>query len=325
MAKWFIGIDLGGTYIKFGLLDDQRRAGESFQLPTPAGAGAEGVIGQMVAGARQLMDRQKLSKADVAGVGIGSPGPLSISKGIVLAMPNITGMTNVPIRDEVSRRLGLPAVLENDANAAALGEYLCGAGGNGGDMVLLTLGTGIGSGIIIGGRILHGAHEIGAEMGHLIIVPGGEPCGCGQRGCLERYSSATYLAANGTKLLQGDNRPSSLRKVLAAKGQVNSQDINEARRAGDAVAGEIWDRAVYYLAIGCVSICRLFDPVEIVLAGGLAKAGEDLMQPLRRHFLALHWKLTEPMTEIVFSRLGEQAGVIGAAGVAWQAFAPARP
>ena len=259
-----------------------------------------------------------LKAADVLGVGIGAPGPLGISAGVVRDMPNLPGFRNVPLRDRVAAGLGLRAVLENDANAAALGEYLCGVGRSGGDMVLLTLGTGVGSGIIINGKILHGVHEMGAELGHVIVEPGGESCGCGQRGCLERYASATYLAQYAARQVR-QGRKSSLEGILKAKDALNARDVNEARKAGDALAAEVWDRAAYYLAIACVDICRAFDPERIVLAGGMTQAGEDLLRPVQEHFRRLHWSITEPMTRIVISELGNDAGVIGAAGVAWQA------
>ena len=187
-------------------------------------------------------------------------------------------------------------------------------------MVLLTLGTGLGGGVITRGRILHGAHEMGAEIGHMIVVPGGEQCGCGQRGCLERYCSATYLAELATRQVVSEGRASSLGALIETKGAIDAKDVNDARREGDALAGEIWDQTAFYLALASVNLCRIFDPDEIVLAGGLTKAGEDLMQPLRGHFRSLHWKITEPMTKLAFAQLGNDAGAIGAAGVAWQAF-----
>ena len=319
MAKQCIGVDLGGTFIKFIAVDQLRRPGKPLQLPTPSNKGAEGVAAQIAAGVRQLVSTSGLGAADVLGVGIGSPGPLKISEGIVVATPNIPGMENAPLVKMVGERLGIPAALENDANAAALGEYLCGAG-RGGDMALLTLGTGVGSGIILDGRILHGRHELGAELGHMIIVPGGELCGCGQHGCLERYCSATYLAQRTMRRLEDPGCESSLKEVMRHKGSIDSKDIEDARRAGDKLAAEAWDECMNYLAIGCINICRTFDPDDIVLTGGMTKAGDDLMGPLMGHFRRLHWSITEPLTRISIARLGNDAGAIGAAAVAWQAF-----
>ena len=317
MARYCIGIDLGGTFIKFGLLDDQQRPGDVFQLPTPTDRGGEGVVDQMIVGAKQLLDTGGVSADEVVGIGIGAPGPLDLAAGVVIGMPNLAGMENMPLRDRLSEAMTFPAVLENDANAAAYGEYICGAGRDAQDMVMLTLGTGVGSGIIVDGRVLHGAHGIGAEFGHVVIEPGGEVCGCGQRGCLERYCSATYMARHAAQRL-ADGDASLLKDALGRNGELTAKDINEARRAGDAVAAEVWDRGTYYLALACVNICRIFDPDEIVLGGGMIRAGDDLMTPIMEHFCRLHWSLTEPATTIAFSTLGNDAGVIGAAGVAWQ-------
>jgi glucokinase len=319
MAKCCIGIDLGGTFTKFIAVGEDRRAGKPLQLPTPTDKGPDGVADQMASGVRQLISSAGLAAGDILGVGIGSPGPLKIAEGIVVATPNIPGMENVPLAAMVRDRLGIPAFLENDANAAALGEYLFGAA-RGGDMVLLTLGTGIGSGIVLGGRILHGAHEMGAELGHMIVEPAGEPCGCGQRGCLERYSSAAAVARLAARRLEEDSGATLLRDILRRKGAIDSRDVVQARNAGDRLAGEVWDRSVCYLALGCVNICRIFDPDDIVLAGGMTKAGDELMGPLTAHFRRLHWSITEPLTRISIAKLGNDAGAIGAAAVAWQAF-----
>jgi glucokinase len=320
MSRYCIGIDLGGTFIKFCLLDENYRASEIFQLPTPVDQGASGVIQQMTTGARQLM--LKVAKGDIIGVGIGSPGPLKISQGIVIAVPNIPGLENCPMRDLMARELGIAAVMENDANAAAYGEFIAGAGKGAHNMVMLTLGTGVGSGIIIDGKVMQGAHEIGGEIGHMIVQPqGGEECGCGQSGCLERYCSATFLAARAQRLVE-QGQPSLLAEVLKKKERLDARDINEAAKAGDALAATVWDEAMRYLAYACVNIARTLDPDEIVLAGGLVNAGEDLMVPLRKHYEALHWSLTKVLTPIVIAKLGSDAGVIGAAGVAWAKFGP---
>jgi glucokinase len=316
-SKHCIGIDLGGTFIKFGLLSDKREASETFQLPTPSTT--EELVARMVEGARELMARHALETKDVVGVGIGAPGPADLANGVIIVTPNIPALRNLPIRDLISKALGLPAILENDANAAGYGEFLCGAAKGTRNMVLLTLGTGIGSGIVVDGKVLHGSHGLGAELGHMIVQPGDEMCGCGQRGCLERYSSAHYLARYAARLVK-DGRPSSLAAILSRGEIINSRDINEARKAGDHLAAEVWDRGAYYLGIACVSICRIFDPEMIVFGGGMAAAGEDLLEPVRRHFSKQDWKLTANSAQIGIATLENEAGCIGAAGVAWDMF-----
>jgi len=321
MSQYCIGIDLGGTFIKAALVDEEMTLRAQAAAPTPADRGPDGVIETMAATAEGLLVEGGIDPRDVLGVGIGSPGPLDLENGLVIGMPNIPGFDNVPIRDRLAARLAAPAVLENDANAAALGEFLAGSGRDVEHMVLLTLGTGLGSGIIIAGRLLHGAHGLGGELGHLIVQPGGEPCGCGQRGCLERYTSATYLARYARRLVE-QGRGGALADVFARTGEITSKDVAEAAGAGDELAGEVWDRAVRHLAIGCVNVCRILDPDLIVLGGGMAKAGDDLLDPLREHFRREHWNLAEIRTALALASLGNDAGVLGAAGVAWQRFAP---
>jgi len=312
--KYHLGIDLGGTNVKFCLLDRDQRPGEILQLTTPEGR--DDIINQMVCGAEKIMRDHGLDKNAVLGVGVGSPGPIDLANGVLLGLPNIPSMRNVALRDVLCKRLGLPVVLENDANAAAYGEYICGAGRTSRDMVLLTLGTGIGSGIIIDGKILHGAHGIGAEFGHMLVERDGEQCGCGQKGCLERYCSATHMANRARTLIERGGRSGLLAAALRQSGQITGKDIYEAVVAGDELAGEVWDTGLYYLAVACVNISRIFDPDAIVLSGGMANAGEHLIRPLQEHFERLHWSVTDILTKIEIATLGPDAGAIGAAGVA---------
>ncbi|MBS3733299.1 MAG: ROK family protein [Phycisphaerae bacterium] len=320
MTQYCIGIDLGGTYIKFVALDAMYALGEVIALPTPAGDGAEAVADCIAEGARRVMNARGIAAEAVLGVGIGAPGPLRISEGVVVAMPNIPGMKDAPLAQMVSERLGRPAVLENDANAAALGEFLCGAGEKARLMVLLTLGTGVGSGVILDGQVFHGGGEQAPELGHMIIVPDGEPCNCGQRGCLERYCSATFMAARARRQIEQDGCDGELARRLKDTGTIGSKDVEDAAAAGDALAAQQWDEMTRYLALGCVNICRIYDPDEIVLAGGMVKAGEVLLRPVREHFAKLTWTLAPVRTEITLAQLGNDAGAIGAAGVAWQKF-----
>lgn len=319
-AKYCIGIDFGGTNVRFCLLDTQWRLEGVLQLATASSP--QDIVSQMVCGAQKLMADHGLGKQDIAGVGIGSPGPLDLAEGVIYGTPNIPGMEDLPLRDLVAEGLDLPATLENDANAAAYGEYLCGAGADSQNMVLLTLGTGIGSGIVMDGRILHGSHGIGAEIGHMIVEPGGEQCGCGQQGCLELYCSAGHIARKAKELIEQDGQQGLLAAVFNQTGQITAKDIQEAVVADDELACELWDGAAKYLAIACVNICRIFDPDQIVLAGGMTNAGEHLTTPLMAHFEKLHWSLTDIVTKIDIAALAKDAGVIGAAGVAWQAFGP---
>lgn len=317
MAKVCIGVDFGGTFIKFATLDETMQPGETFQLPTPLEQGPEAIIECIITGTRQLIDKEGLSRNDIVGVGIGSPGPLSPSRGMIYRLPNIPGMENLPLCDRVSQALKLPARLENDANAAALGEFLCGAGVGRQNMIMLTLGTGLGGGIIYQGKIIHGGHEIAGELGHMIVQPGGRDCGCGQKGCLEQYCSASGITRHATRLIREQGRLSSMADVLDRNGSLSARDINKAHKAGDELAGEIWNELTYFLALGCVNFCRIFDPDQIVFAGGITKAGDDLLLPVKKKWNELNWKMTDDKTDVAIASLGSDAGVIGAAGVAW--------
>lgn len=321
MAKTCIGIDLGGTYVKFGLVDETRHAvGEVFSLPTPPNPKPDDIVAVTARGVEKIIADHSLVRDDVLGVGIGAPGPLSVKRGILLQLPNMQTMRNFPLPGRVSQAVGLPATLENDANAAAFAEYLCGAGKGTEDMVMFTLGTGVGGGIIIGGKVLHGANEMGGELGHVIVQPGGRQCPCGQKGCLEQYGSAMNLAKYAAQRLENEKPVSRLTDVLEQTGEIDAKDIHAASRNGDAFAAEVWDEMTYYLAVGCVNICRLFDPNRIVFAGGMTQAGDDLLEPLRRHFREQNWTMLETQTTLAIATLGADAGAIGAANVAWETF-----
>ncbi len=183
---------------------------------------------------------------------------------------------------------------------------------------MLTLGTGVGSGIIIDGSLVHGAHDMGGELGHLIVSPGGRQCSCGQKGCLEEYSSAGALGRyTAEALASGEGSDSSLQAVLKANGEIDALDIEKAMLAGDAFAKARWGEFCYYLALGCVNIIRMIDPDRIVLSGGITKAGDTLYKPLMEQFAKLDWSLLETKTDIAIAQLGSDAGAVGAAGVAW--------
>jgi len=319
MAACCIGIDLGGTFIKLGLLDRQLAVTAQDRRPTPA-AGGQAVIDAMADAAEDLLASAGVRKSDAAGVGIGSPGPLDLDAGVIIGTPNIPGLRGVALREELTRRLGLPAALDNDANLAALGEFLVGSGRDVRHMVLLTLGTGVGSGIVVDGELLHGGHGIGAEVGHMIVRPGGRPCGCGQRGCLEQYASAGHLARHARRMIEDEGRGGRLADVLAEKGDLDARDVQQAAAAGDPTARRAWDEAVAALADACVSLARVLDPDLIVIGGGMAAAGEALMGPLREQYRGRHWTLTHPRTDLALASLGNDAGVIGAAAAAWRRF-----
>ena len=321
MSKFCLGIDFGGTTIKFGVLGEDMAPTEAiFDIPTPISQGPDAIVDVMVRGCQRVVAESGIAMEDVLGVGIGSPGPLSISRGILLNLPNVPGMQNFPLTARVSEILGLPVALENDANAAAYGEYICGAGKGCRDIVMLTLGTGVGGGIICDDKIIHGRYDMGGELGHLIVEPNGLQCSCGQKGCIEQYCSASNIAKHAAVMIREKKLTGLLADILHEKGTINTRDINQSRRDGDPVAAEIWEQCTRYLALGCVNLCRVFDPDRILFAGGLSMAGDDLLESTQKHFQELNWTLLDTTTELMIATLGTHAGVMGAAGVAWKNF-----
>jgi len=314
-ANCTIGIDLGGTNIKGGVCDAAGGLLVTHEIETQAERGFEHVFARLLGLVDELLRKAGIGKADVAGIGLGTPGPLSHSRGIVYNAPNLPGWVNVPLRERFSRATGLPVVLENDANAAAYGEYVAGAGKDVSSLVMLTLGTGIGGGIVLDGRLWRGADESAGEIGHMVLVPGGRTCPCGQAGCLERYASANAVAERLVEAIRAGNACSLTADIERGRA-VDARQVLRAADAGDALAARIWDETCYYLALGCLSLERLLSPELIVLAGGLTNAGRRLLEPVQTHFQKLRWHLMPATTRITFATLGTEAGTIGAAALA---------
>lgn len=307
-----IGIDVGGTDIKAGLVAVGGRVIEQTSIATEVDGGVDQVIARIAGLIDSLGGTAAAHGLALAGVGLGMPGTLSRKRGLIIAPPNLTGWRNVPIVQRLGAFTKLHIHLDNDANFAALGEYFCGAGRGGGDMVLLTLGTGIGSGIILDGRLFHGAGENAGEFGHTIVHVGGRRCGCGQHGCLEAHSSARHLTARVMEALDA-GEPSALRDVRDRGGGIEAADIVAAAQQGDALARRVWEDACRYLAVGCINIHAALDPDRIVFAGGMSKAGDFLLAQVRRAIDELASPMLGELPELRIAELGNDAGFIGAA------------
>jgi len=309
-----VGLDLGGTDVKAALVSEGGEILARKACRTRLEGGAEAVLSDMAGLAEAVMAQAGVPAAAVAGVGIGSPGPLSPRRGTIIRAANLPPFENVPLRDEIGRRTGLPTVLANDGNAAAYGEFWVGAGRDVAHMVLLTLGTGVGAGVIIEGRLLGGHFENAAELGHTIVEVNGRPCSCGQRGCLEQYASAGNVARRAVEAVR-EGAESVLSGVPGGPERLTSEDVVEAVRRGDALATGIWEDACRYLGMACVNIERAFNPAVIALGGGMSAAGSLLVERVRRYRDSLRWSLLDDIAEIVPARLGNDAGVMGAAGL----------
>jgi glucokinase len=311
-----VGVDLGGTNIKAGLVDENAVIKSKSSVPT--GQGAEVVVKNIINAAEQAIEQAGIKRSEVVGIGIGSPGPMSHRQGMVINPGNLPGMKNVPVRELVTKATGIRTTLENDANAAAFGEFWAGAGRGVSDLVMFTLGTGVGGGVITEGRLLRGYFENGAELGHMLVQPGGRRCSCGQPGCLEAYSSAYFLARRAEEFI-AEGRKSTLKKYMAGGQIIMAEHVVAEAKAGDELAQQVWNEACYYLAVACVTMQHVVNPQRVVMAGGLIAAGDFLLAPIRKYFSELTWKLLDDYPEIIFATLGNDAGFIGAAGCAWQA------
>jgi glucokinase len=322
---YYLGIDLGGTNIKSGVVDDQGRALSFEHIETEAALGPEAGLDHLGEVARRAVAASGLGWDEIVAVGLGSPGTMDIQAGLLLDPPNLPGWDNWPIREKLAERLAKPTVLQNDANAAAYGEYWVGAGRGTQSLVLFTLGTGIGGGIIDHGRIVEGRHSHGGECGHIIIqMDNPRLCSCGQYGHLEAYASATSLVKRAHEALaREDSMP--LRQA-ATENRLTSRAIAEAAIAGDPLAYRLIRETARYLAVGAVSLIHTIDPDIVLFSGGMIAAGPAFLDAIRSDIQAMAFPVPAARVRVEYAELGGEAGVIGAAGCARMAVgSPAGP
>lgn len=313
----YVGLDVGGTTMKAGVVDDQGRALASVNLPTEAYRGQEFGLERMVEAIHQAIAAANLDLHDIAAVGVATPGTMDIPSGVILDPPNLRPWRNVPVRDYIQQTLQLPTAFQNDANAAALGEFWAGAGRDAQSLVLFTLGTGIGGGIIIGDLIVQGEHSHGGELGHTKIeMTGARQCSCGRWGCLEAYASATSVVKRAAEALAQPEARSALHAAAQVEGGLTARAIFDAAADGDALAGAIVEQTAFYLAVGAMNMMHTIDPDMVVFGGGMIAAGDWFLQRIRRHVCDLAFPVPAERTKIVYAELGSDAGFIGAAACA---------
>lgn len=313
-AALFAGLDVGGSSMKAGIVDDTGRPLSSVSLPTEAHKGQEHGLARMCETIRLAIRRAGVSESQIAAVGVATPGTMDIPAGIILDPPNLKPWQNVPVREHVARELGLPTAFQNDANAAAFGEYWCGAGQGAHSMVLFTLGTGVGGGIVIGDRVVQGEHSHGAELGHTIIeMTNPRMCGCGRLGCVEAYASAPSVVKRTLEALGREGGKSSLQCIVTSGRELTCKDIFEAA-ANDPLARQIVDETALYLAIAATNMMHTIDPDVVVFGGGMIAAGDGFLDLIRRKVQTLAFPVPAERTQIRYALLGSDAGFIGAAG-----------
>jgi glucokinase len=306
-----LGIDIGGTKLAAGIVETAGNILARGEVPTLAAEGPERVLNRLIRLAEDVLAAPSVSSHAIQRIGIGCAGPVDRQTGLILDPPNLPGWVRVPLVERMEKALGRPAVLENDANAAALGEFRYGAGKGASSFVYLTVSTGIGSGIILNGKIWHGVKDGAGEVGHMTLLPDGPICGCGNRGCLEALASGPSIARRAREAL-ATGRPSRLR----AAGVPTAVDVVRLAQEKDVVAAEVWDETVKFLGLGVAAIVTILAPERVVIGGGVTQAGDFLFEPLRREVRRRVKLVAVESIPILPAALGPDVGILGAAAIA---------
>jgi glucokinase len=317
--RWIVGLDIGGTNMVVGLVPFQGGPPLALRrLPTRPEGGGEEVVARAVqaihAAVDEVLQAAGGTRDSVLGVGIGSPGPLNRTTGMVLETPNL-GWVDFPLRDLVSKAVGMPATLDNDANCATYGEWWQGAGKGSRILVGLTLGTGIGGGLVLDGEIHHGASDAAGEFGHMTIDSMGRRCNCGNYGCLEAYASGPNIAARAVEGIRAGVESVLVDLLDGALESITAATVYEGVVLGDAYAREIMNETAKFLAVGIANLINALNPDTVVIAGGVTRAGDHLFVPLRKEVRRRAFRSAVAACRILPAALPETAGVIGAAAV----------
>ncbi|WP_177918574.1 ROK family protein [uncultured Eubacterium sp.] len=308
-----IGIDLGGTNIVAAVVNDEYEMVGKAKTPTATPRSADEIFDDIAMVCKEAMAQAGVTIKDICSVGIGTPG--TVNKDGVIEFANNLGFVNVEAKKMLIDRLGIENVyVDNDANCAALGEAKAGSGHGAKDFIAVTLGTGVGSGVIINGKIVAGVNNAGGECGHSVIVVDGEPCTCGRKGCWEAYASATALI-NQTKAAMEKYPDSVMHELVEANGgKVDGRIAFDAMRRGDIAGIKVVDAYVKYVACGLINLVNIFQPETICIGGGICNEGETLLRPLRRYIDSERYSVySKIQTKVVKAELGNDAGIIGAA------------
>ena len=315
--RFVLGIDIGGTNLVVGSVAEDGSALHALDSePTHAEAGQTDVLDRLITLAQRTIERtrKEVRGADIIGVGVGAPGPLDTKRGIVLLTPNL-GWVNLPLRQIIHERLGLPAALDNDANCAVLGEWWMGAARGTRNAIGITIGTGIGGGIIVDGKLYHGASDCAGEIGHTTIDTEGRRCKCGNYGCLEAYASGPNIAMRAVEEIKAGAVSRLADYVGGDLRQVTAQTVYQAAHDGDQLALEVVNDTAKFLGVGIANLVNVFNPEVVVVCGGVTLAGDRLFDPLRREVARRAFKPAVSVCRIIPCELSGTAGVYGAAKV----------
>ncbi|PEL11318.1 ROK family glucokinase [Bacillus sp. AFS017336] len=312
MDKMIVGVDLGGTSIKLALLTDNGEFIDKWEVPTDKSDSGKHIPKTITIAIEEKLNQMNKTKEDIAGIGIGAPGSVRLEDGLIFAAVNL-GWVNFPLKEILEKESGIPVIVDNDANIAAVGEMWKGAGNGAKDVVMVTLGTGVGGGVIVNGDVAHGISGSAGEIGHITVqLENGVLCNCGKRGCLETISSATGIARIANEKLQNTTKETVL-KEIANGSQITTKDVFEAYSKGDEVAEEIVNHVMRYLALVLAGVGNTLNPENIIIGGGVSNAGELLLKPLKRYFDEFAFTTVRDSTKLSIAKLGNDAGAIGAA------------
>jgi len=313
--KNIIGIDLGGTTAKIGILAPSGEIIDKWSLETDISDGGINIVPNLVESINDHLTSQNLTADDFLGIGMGSPGTVDREEGTVIGAFNLNWTTLQPVRQIMEEGTGIPFLIDNDANVAALGEQWIGAGNKEPNVAFITLGTGVGGGLIVDNNLIHGASDAAGEIGHVTVEPGGYECTCGKEGCLEQYASATGIVRLADDMEAEYTGESTLKDKMDNDETIDSKIIFDAAKADDVFAEQVVDRFVHYLSLALGNVANLLNPSTIVLGGGVSQAGTYLAEKVNDAVETFTFPTIRDVTKIKIAELGNDAGMIGAASL----------
>ena len=316
--KKLIGVDLGGTTIKFAILTAEGEIQQKWSIRTNILDEGSHIVPDIIESINHHIDLYKMSKDQFIGIGMGTPGTVDRANGTVIGAFNLNWKTLQPVKEQIEAGTGLKFAIDNDANCAGLGERWKGAGNDGDDVAFITLGTGVGGGLIANRQLLHGVGGAAGEVGHIIVQPGGYLCTCGNHGCLEQYASATgvvHLAQDLAEEYEGDSR---LKKMIDDGDEITSKIVFDLAKEHDYLANKVVDKVCYYLGLAAANISNTLNPESLVIGGGVSAAGDFLRKRVKKNFDEFAFATVRTSTVLKLAELGNDAGVIGAASLATQ-------
>jgi glucokinase len=312
--KWIAGVDLGGTTTKLAFINLQGEILHKWEITTDHSNEGHNITKNIAEAINKRLVELGHPKKKLVGIGMGAPGPVDYETGVILNVVNLGWKDNFPLKASLEELTLLPAAVENDANCAALGEMWMGAGDGAKNIVCVTLGTGVGGGVISGGKIVQGANGAAGEIGHITVIPfDGAPCNCGKTGCLETVASATGIVRLATEVVSKSGSSGKLAELFAKNGKITAKDVFDMARDGDEIAKKIVNEVSFHLGLSLANIANTLNPEKIVLGGGVSKAGDILLESVNEYFSMFAFSAVRDSTQLALATLGNDAGVIGAA------------